>query len=128
MRDCVSMKDVSPRTLHKNHDGIGPIEFRRLLEQADFSTPIDFVDFTIIPPGSTIGMHRHVGNEEIYFIVAGRPLVAVDGNERRLEPGAIAVVRSGQSHGLINDSSDEVKIFVIQVRHTRAYTLLSAET
>ena len=128
MRDCVSMKDVSPRTLHKNHDGIGPIEFRRLLDQSEFSSPIDFVDFTIIPPGSTIGMHRHVGNDEIYIIVAGRPLVAVDGNERRLDPGAIAVVRSGQTHGLINDSSDEVKIFVIQVRHTPGCALPSAET
>ena len=128
MREFVSLKDVSPRTLHGNHDGNGPIAFRRLLDESDFSSPIDFVDFTIIPPGSTIGTHRHVGNDEIYFIVQGRPRVAVDGNERRLEPGAVAIVRSGQTHCLVNDSSDEVKILVIQVRHTPERALPSAET
>jgi mannose-6-phosphate isomerase-like protein (cupin superfamily) len=116
MRDFVLLKDVSPRTLNANHDGYGPIEFRRLLNQSDFSSPIDFVDFTIIPAGSTIGAHRHDGNDEIYFIVEGSPRVAIDGNERRLEPGGIAVVRSGQTHGLVNDSKLPVKIFVIQVR------------
>src|SRR5207302_10575143 len=44
----------------------------RLLTASDFTAPIDFVDFTVIPPGSTIGAHQHEGNEEIYFIAAGR--------------------------------------------------------
>jgi mannose-6-phosphate isomerase-like protein (cupin superfamily) len=91
------------------------IEFRRLLTRSDFATPVDFVDFTVIPPGSTIGLHDHHGNEEIYFIVSGQPRVAVNGEEIRLERGSIAVVHSGQAHQLVNDTDENVEMFVIQV-------------
>ena len=88
-----------------------------LVTKADFASSVDFVDLTTIPPNSTIGLHEHHGNEEIYFIAAGRPRVTVDGEERRLERGSIAVVHSGQTHRLINDTGENVEIFVIQVRH-----------
>ena len=120
MRSFVALEEIEGQMLERNHGGTGPIEFRRLLKQADFQTSVDFVDYTVIPPGSTIGRHTHAGNEEIYFIVAGRPSVTVNGNERRLEPGSIAVVRSGQTHELVNDTTSDVAIFVIQVRHSHA--------
>jgi mannose-6-phosphate isomerase-like protein (cupin superfamily) len=119
MRHFVSIEEVNPQTLKGNHGGMGPIEFRRLLAQSDFETHIDFVDYTVIPPGSTIGLHEHNGNEEIYFIVTGKPRISVNGQERRLERGSIAVVRSGQTHQLVNDTNENVAIFVIQVRHSQ---------
>src|SRR5213082_3181787 len=120
MRRFVSIREVDSQTIDGNHGGRGPIEFRRLLTQADFATSVDFVDFTVVPPGSTIGAHEHSGNEEIYFISAGAPRISVDGEERRLEEGSIAVVHSGQTHQLINDTSENVEIFVIQVRQLPA--------
>ena len=120
MRPFVSLEEVDARTLEGNHGGKGPIEFRRLLNGSDFESLIDFVDYTVIPPGSTIGTHEHTANEEIYFIVTGKPRVNVNGQERRLECGSIAVVRSGQTHQLINDTNENVAIFVIQVRHSHA--------
>src|SRR5262249_20840402 len=106
MRSFVCLEEVDARTLESNHGGKGPIEFRRLLNRFDFETLIDFVDYTVIPPGSTIGRHAHTANEEIYFIVAGKPRVNVNGQERRLQHGSIAVVRSDQTHQLINDTND----------------------
>jgi mannose-6-phosphate isomerase-like protein (cupin superfamily) len=85
----------------------------------DFDAPIDFVDFTIIPPGSSIGWHGHEGNEEVYFIAAGNPLVKVMNEQRRLSRGDIAVVRSEQSHELTNDTPEDVQILVFQVRLVR---------
>ena len=116
MRRFVTLDEVRAETLECDHGGFGIIEFRRLLKAFDFQTPVDFVDYTVIPPGSTIGAHKHVGNEEIYFIVEGRPWINVDGDGRRLEPRGIAVVRSGQTHQLVNDTNDRVAIFVVQVR------------
>jgi 3-dehydroquinate synthetase/mannose-6-phosphate isomerase-like protein (cupin superfamily) len=97
------------------HGGAGPIHFRRLWNSTDFAAPIDFIDFTIIQSGSTIGRHGHEGNEEAYFIVSGSPLMRVENEERRLEKGDVAVVHSGQTHELINDTPVDVEIFVIQV-------------
>ena len=116
MQRLVDIARIAAQALERNHGGTGWIEFRRLLTSADFAAPVDFVDYTIIPPGSTIGWHRHDGTEEVYFIAAGAPRVKVEEEERRLKRGSIAVVHSGQSHQLINDSDEEVAIFVIQLR------------
>jgi hypothetical protein len=98
-----------------DHGGIGPISFRRLLDRTDFKVPLDFVDYTVVPPGSTIGRHQHSGNEELYFIAAGSPLVRVNDQEARLARGSLTIVHDGEWHELINDTSDKVEILVIQV-------------
>jgi hypothetical protein len=107
--------DVDPIARSGEHGGHGPIEFRRLMTQADFAAPVDFVDVTHVAPGSTIGMHRHDDSEEIYIVLAGEPLVEVDGDERRLRAGDIAVVHAGGRHALVNDTAQVVTIAVIQL-------------
>ena len=116
MKSFTHLNEIPPTTRSGEHAGIGEIHFRRLWSAEDFATPIDFLDFTIIPPQSTIGWHPHKGNEEAYFIVAGAPLVRVEQNLRRLAKGDVSVVRSGQSHELINDTEENVEILVFQVR------------
>jgi len=98
------------------HGGKGSVLFRRLLDNSAFAGMVDFVDFTVIPPGSTIGEHGHHGNEEMYLIVSGEPLMTVNGESRRLARGAVSVVHSGQRHQLVNDTKEDVVIFVVQVR------------
>jgi mannose-6-phosphate isomerase-like protein (cupin superfamily) len=112
----VEKEAVRPTTIAADHDGQGTILFRRLATSAAFASGIDFVDFTSIPPGSTIGRHEHQGNEELYLIVSGTPLVRVQGEERRLKRGDITIVRSSQWHQLVNDTDEAVEIFVVQVR------------
>jgi mannose-6-phosphate isomerase-like protein (cupin superfamily) len=115
VKHFVSIEEVSPLVRSGEHGGIGFIAFRRMLTKVDFAAPIDFVDYTIIPPKSTIGRHEHEGNEELYFVASGSPIVRVQGVERRAEVGSVAVVRSGEWHELINDSEEPVAIFVVQV-------------
>lgn len=112
----VSIADLPPITRLAEHGGSGPIVFRRLLESTAFEAPVDFVDYTIVPPGTVIGRHQHVGNEEMYFVVAGRPLVTVESDAQRLAAGSLSIVRNGQSHELINDTTEDVIILVVQVR------------
>ena len=116
MKSFTHLNEISPVTRSREHAGIGEIHFRRLWSAGDFATPIDFVDFTIIPPQSTIGWHSHQGTEEVYFIASGSPLVRVEQDLRRLAKGDVSVVRSGQSHELLNDTQENVEILVFQVR------------
>lgn len=112
----VCLADVAPERLEADHGGAGPIEFRRLLDAAAFRSSIDFIDYSTILPGSVIGRHEHRGNEELYFVAAGNPIVTVNGVSRRLTRGDVTIVRSGQWHALVNDTADPVDILVVQVR------------
>jgi mannose-6-phosphate isomerase-like protein (cupin superfamily) len=98
-----------------DHGGEGPILFRRIFEESDFKSAIDFIDYTVIPPASTIGRHEHNGNEEVYFVVSGSPLMRVKGETLRLHAGSFSVVRSGEWHELVNDTCANVEILVVQV-------------
>jgi mannose-6-phosphate isomerase-like protein (cupin superfamily) len=97
------------------HGGCGEILFRRLATSREFQSGIDFIDLTRIPPGSCIGAHQHTGNEEIYFIAEGSPLVRVNGAEARLSRGSVSIVRHQEWHELINDTNEDVEILVVQV-------------
>jgi mannose-6-phosphate isomerase-like protein (cupin superfamily) len=103
------------------HGGVGSISFRRLMDNFQFHSALDFVDFTVIPPGSSIGKHFHSGSEELYFVVNGEPLICVNGRDNRGKPGTLAIVRSGEWHSLINDTSSDVTILVIQARVQPSY-------
>jgi mannose-6-phosphate isomerase-like protein (cupin superfamily) len=115
MKSFADLTEVPALLRECEHGGQGAIRFRRLLPSVEFQSKIDFVDFTIIPPGSTIGRHAHVANEEVYLVCSGSPIVKVQGEERRLSEGAVAVVRSGEWHELLNDTQQDVGIFIIQV-------------
>ena len=116
MKSFTILRDTPAVTRTREHGGENDIHFRRLWSAGDFHAPIDFVDYTIIPPKSTIGYHAHIGNEEAYVVMAGTPIVRVQNDARRLARGDIAVVHSGESHELINDSDADVEILVFQVR------------
>lgn len=115
MKAFVSAGDVAGIERSAEHGGTGPIVFRRLLHGDEFQSNIDFIDATVIPAQSTIGRHEHNGSEELYYIVDGTPIVRVRDEERRLRAGDVAVVHSGESHELINDTDADVTIFVVQV-------------
>ena len=115
MKRFASISGTTPIDRSNEHGGAGEICFRRILSGTEFASPIDFIDYTSIPPGSSIGRHEHKGNEEIYFVASGSPLMRVNGQESRLEKGGFAVVRSGEWHDLVNDTSHNVEILVIQV-------------
>jgi len=115
MKSFAGAPEMPALLREREHGGEGAIWFRRLLSSEEFQSKIDFVDFTIIPPGSTIGRHAHIANEEVYLVSSGSPIVKVQGEERRLIEGAVAVVHSGQWHELVNDTPQDVRIFVIQV-------------
>ena len=116
MRHFSGPKEIAAITREREHEGEGPIHFRRLLTKEDFGSPIDFIDLTTIPPGSSIGLHEHHSNEEAYLILAGNPLIEAGSEKRRLAIGDVVVVHSGEAHSLINDTETDVQIFVIQVR------------
>ena len=79
---------------------------------------VDYVDLGILHSHSGIGLHRHRDNQEIFFMVQGRALIAVGDwckrpererciEVRTLRPGHLVLLKPGQLHGLMNQSESE---------------------
>ena len=52
------------------HDGSGRIRTARVIDEAH--SAFRFIDLTELPPGSSVGVHTHADDEEVYVIISGR--------------------------------------------------------
>lgn len=95
------------------HDGKGEIIFRRVMDR-EFSSGIEFLDYTIMPPKTTIGYHQHVGSEEVYVILSGSGKITLNGNEKRVSVNDVILARNGDWHGLENDTNENLIILVFE--------------
>jgi oxalate decarboxylase/phosphoglucose isomerase-like protein (cupin superfamily) len=116
------------------------VEMRWMLQRELGGTLVFFHEVTI-PPGKVEGTHRHIGTEELYYIVSGEgmaylgegddpkvahlPLVARDifglgprlCREVPVRPGSIIYTKSGGIHGIRNPGSQPLK-FVSVLYHS----------
>jgi quercetin dioxygenase-like cupin family protein len=96
------------------HGGAGHAQVFRPFERAEHGPRVDFVDLAIIPPGCEIGRHRHGDDEECYVVLRGEATMFLDGASFAVRAGDIVPNRRFGEHGLVNDSDQDVHLFVIQ--------------
>jgi len=98
------------------HQGEGEILFHRVFPEEVFQGPVNFVDYAVLPPGTSIGVHTHGGNEEIYLVLEGEGEMHLDGEAFSVRPGHVILNRAGGTHGLRNTGDTVLKLYVIEVR------------
>lgn len=65
-------------------------------------------------PGSSIGMHTHGENEEIYIVLSGEgTYVDNDGSENIIKPGDTTLTRKGEKHSLANNGGAPLTFLAI---------------
>jgi 3-dehydroquinate synthase len=106
---------LSERYDEISHGGTGYLNKIRLFNYDFFDTPIDFIDYVIMPPGSTIGLHTHQNDEEIYFIIKGNGIMEADEEIFDVKTGDVVVNKVGGTHALSNASTEDIELFIFQV-------------
>ena len=103
-------------TLANCHDGIGEIKIADLFDS--FSTSMQFFHYTVLPAGTSIGLHKHENDEEFYVILEGTGEMELDGTLHIVKAGDIIKNRPFGSHSLKNTSdSNELRILVFEVKN-----------
>ena len=99
------------------HDGVGTISFARVAEAAALAGSCNFIDYAVVPPGSSIGRHRHANDEEeLYLVLAGTGELWLDGELLAVQAGDVVRNRPGGEHGLVNTGREMLRLFVIELR------------
>jgi quercetin dioxygenase-like cupin family protein len=101
--------------LENCHRGVGTLRHTSLFKGSEFNTNIRFMNYTILPPGTTIGIHKHKDDEELYIILEGNGTMTVDGETRAVSAGDVIVNKPFGTHGLSNNSNEDLKILVMEV-------------
>ncbi len=121
---CTSLlrtrKEMPRAPLPECHGGEGELDWVRVLDHGDLEgRHLRFFHDDVIPPGASIGVHRHEGDEEYYFIISGRGVMTLDGERHEVGPGDIGAVFPGGEHGLANTSDEDMRIIVVSVACSR---------
>jgi mannose-6-phosphate isomerase-like protein (cupin superfamily) len=97
------------------HDGIGKILTCRV-EAHGVIGAANFIDITVMPPGTSIGLHTHgPADEEIYVVISGNGRMRLDAEEFAVGPGDVIVNSRCGTHGLINIGSKELRLVVVEL-------------
>ena len=66
-----------------------------------------------LEPGSSIGYHKHEGNCEIIYILAGAGKCLYENGEETLAAGDCHYCPMGKSHSLINSGAENLEFFAV---------------
>jgi len=96
---------------HNSHGGKGEYFVRTLLT-TEFKSTLKYIRDLTLKAGSSIGVHPHQDDEELYFVIAGHGTMIVDEEEEAVGPGDVVLTHPGSRHGLRADLGEELRIFV----------------
>ena len=101
------------------HDGEGLVKIANLFN-GYFHSSLQLLHYTVLPPHSSIGMHTHGDDEEIYIILEGSGVMDVDGENVPVKKGDVILNRPFGTHALRNHSdSEELKLLVVEAAGLR---------
>jgi uncharacterized cupin superfamily protein len=107
---------MTRKPLPNCHDGVGALDWTSVLDDGDLAgRKLNFIHDDILPPGVSIGAHRHKHDEEYYYVLSGRGTMLLDGDQFEVSAGDITAVYPGGTHGLTNDGEANLRIIVISV-------------
>ena len=96
------------------HGGKGSIDLTEVLVGKNTKLGhIRFFHDDVLPPGASVGIHHHENDEEYYYILSGKGVMTLDGEQFEVEEGDLTAVYPGGTHGLENNSHDDLHVIVI---------------
>jgi len=89
--------------------GNGSVELYHIVSKEELNGHGTMYAMGVLKPGCSIGYHQHVGNTEPYFILKGKGTFIEDDKSRtEVGPGDVCYIQVGQSHGLENNSDEDL--------------------
>ncbi len=70
-----------------------------------------------LTPSSTIGLHTHETDSEMFYILSGTGKVLYDGGYESLSAGSCHYCPKGHEHSLINDSGEDLVFLAMIPNH-----------
>ena len=84
----------------------------KMKKNALFDSPYLFYDLYCLLPGQAQKVHAHESSDKIYYVLSGTGRFTVGDEEQDLPEGHAVIARAGESHGVINETGENLVLLV----------------
>jgi mannose-6-phosphate isomerase-like protein (cupin superfamily) len=109
----ISRDDMTIEYKEKLRGGEGTAKFTHL---APLDGRVTLFSEVSLPPGASIGYHRHDGETEYYVFVSGTGTLNDNGTDCQVAAGDVTVTGDGCSHNLTNTGECDLVLYALIVR------------
>ena len=108
-------KDMVKEVKVKMREGKGSAELTHIFTQEELTSRTRICAKITIEPGSSIGLHDHVNEEEIYYILTGTGVVDDNGTIKDIGPGDALLTGGGASHSIENTGKTTMEMIAVVI-------------
>lgn len=101
----------------KMREGQGQVQIRHYLKPSEVKAKCRLCSQLTLPVGSSIGLHQHGQEDEIFIIQKGTGLVNDNGTSTLVEPQDVIITGNGSSHAIQNIGNTELVITAIIMQY-----------
>jgi len=107
--------DMIPETRENMRGGKGSVYFRHPVEKAQLPAKSRLFAEIIVPSGSSMGYHEHMGETEFYYILEGEGILNDGTTCTPICAGDTVVTGNGGGHSVENESGKDLKMLAVIV-------------
>ena len=93
--------------------GAGTVAVRQMFKPGEGKAKFRLCATLTLPPGASIGVHQHVGEDEVYVITKGSGLLDDGQTQTRVTEGDAVLTGDGASHAIANDGTTDLEIVAV---------------
>lgn len=93
--------------------GKGSVEITHIFKQDELKGHARLCAKIAINPGCSIGVHQHLEEEEIFYVISGRGRVDDNGTNKEVNAGDGILTGGGAVHGIENIGDEPLVLFAV---------------
>ena len=101
----------------KENPGTGKIISDHIIDEKLFGGANSLYARVTLHPGNGVPLHKHVGNNETYYIVKGEGMYQDGDIKAKVKPGYVTFCADGGSHALMNTGMEDL-VFIALIANT----------
>lgn len=106
-------RDMETEVRERMRDGTGSVEILHVFRSKELKGRTRLFARLKLAAGSSIGFHRHDGEEEIFYILSGRGEVGEGGPTTTVGPGDAVLTGDGAGHSIVNAGPDPLELMAV---------------
>lgn len=93
--------------------GKGAVTIRHYFKKEEIKAKCRLCSRLTLPPGASIGMHKHETEDELFIIERGTGIIADGRTQTEVKAGDAILTGNGEEHALINAGNEPLEVTAI---------------